>query len=311
MSGRMSGMRVKIAVAVAMASVLAGCGTEAAGQAPDPAGALVYTAADVKPPTPGGEVGSASSEFADKAELKVWSRLSETEQDLDRIAKVDVDTTAKDALHLQPRTSAWFDGFRGPFLYQELAGDIVMHLRVKAEGLKTAQPKRKFSLGGAMVRLPGSNDKPNWLSITTGTGDSAKRVEVKSTENGSSKPKEIEVKPGWVELVLARAGGAVVGLYKEEGGVWKVGARWARRDLVEVPSLQYGITGYTDWDSYSTLKKDATKGNAKLVKGVPDLKLTVDYVRFLRPEPPERADLTNPASMPDDALIKLLTPAGV
>ena len=70
------------------------------------------------------------------------------------------------------------------------------------------------------------------------------------------------------------------------------------------------MTAYTDWDSYSTLKKDPAKGNAKQVKGTPDLKMTVDFVRFLRPELPDYADPLNTASVPDDVLIKAVTPAG-
>lgn len=300
----MSVMRAKIAVSLAVAGLLAGCGT-ASGQAPQASSKALTTAA-VRPPDPGGEVGTASSEFAGTADLSAWSKLSDTEGDLNRIAKLDVNDTAKNALYLEPKTSTWFDGFRGPFVYQELAGDIVMHVRLKVEGKKKDQPERKFSLGGVMLRVPQSNANPNWVSVTTGTGDSAKRVEAKSTLDGSSKPKEVAVKAGWMELVLARAGGVVAAFYKEDGGTWKLGQRWVRDDLPKV--LQWGITGYTDWDSYGALKKDAAKANAKAIKGLPDVRITVDYARFLRPATPEGGDLM---TAPDDVLVKLLTPAGV
>jgi hypothetical protein len=42
----------------------------------------------------------------------------------------------------------------------------------------------------------------------------------------------------------------------------------------------------------------------------PALKLTVDFVRFLRPELPEYADPLNTASVSDEVLIKAMTPAG-
>ena len=86
-----------------------------------------------------------------------------------------------------------------------------------------------------------------------------------------------------------------------------MGQRWPST-LPDV--LQWGVTAYTDWDSYSLLQKDPTKGNAKQVTGAPDLKLTVDFVRFLRPELPEYADPLNTASVPDAVLIKVMTPAG-
>nr|WP_055509088.1 hypothetical protein [Nonomuraea pusilla] len=299
-------MRAKMAGVLAVTGMLAACGTATQAQ-PSPTGAGVLTMQNAKPPTPGGEVGSASSEFADASELSVWSKLSDTEKDVDRIAKLDVNKTAKGALYLEPRTSAWFDGFRGPFVYQELAGDIVMHARIKVEGKKGGKPRRKFSLGGLMARVPNSYAQPTWLSVTTGTADQPGQLEVKYTENGSSKPQEITVKSGWVEVVLARVGRVAAALYKEDGGAWKVGRRWPAQ-LPEV--LQWGLTAYTDWDSFNTLKKDAAKANTKLIKGTPDLKMTVDFVRFLRPELPDYADPLNTASVSDEVLIKLLTPAG-
>ncbi|TMR37596.1 DUF1349 domain-containing protein [Nonomuraea zeae] len=287
-------------------SALAGCGTTTAAP-PTPSGPGVLTLSNASPPAPGGEVGEASTEFADAADMTMWTKLSTTEKDVDRIAKYDVNKTVKGSMYLEPKTSAWFDGFRGPFVYQELAGDIVMHARVKVEGKKGGQPKRKFSLGGLMARQPGSYAKPNWVSVATGTAEKSGQVEVKYTQDGSSKPQELAVKAGWVDLALARVGRVFVALYKEDGGKWKVGRRWPS-NLPDV--LQWGVTAYSDWDSYNLLKKDATKANAKQVKGTPDLKLTVDFVRFLRPELPEYADPLNTASVSDEVLIKAMTPAG-
>ncbi len=290
-----------------VASVVAGCGTATTAQ-PSPTGPGVLTLKDASPPTPGGEVGSASDEFGGATDLlSVWSKLSDTEKDVDRITKLDVNTTAKGSLYLEPKVSAWFDGFRGPFVYQELAGNIVMYARVKVQGRKTAKPRQKFSLGGLMARLPGSYAKPNWVSVTTGTADKTNQIEVKYTKDGSSKPVELPVKGAWVDLVLARVGRAAVALYKEDGGVWKVGRRW-QSDLPEV--LQWGMTAYTDWESYAALRKDPAKGNATQVKGTADVRMTVDFVRFLRPELPDYADPLNTASVPDEVLIKVLTPSG-
>ncbi|MFI7615969.1 hypothetical protein ACIBP6_32590 [Nonomuraea terrae] len=291
---------------LAVVCVLTGCGTTTSAQ-PTLSGPGVLTLENAKPPAPGGEVGGASTEFDDADDLSMWTKLSETEKDVDRITKLDVNKTAKGAMYLEPNTSAWFDAFRGPYVYQDLAGDIVMHARVKVTGKSAGWPKRKFSLGGLMARQPNSYAKPNWVSVTVGTGEKSGQVEVKYTQDGSSKPHEVAVKEGWVDLVLARVGRVFVALYKEEGGQWKVGRRWPST-LPDV--LQWGVTAYTDWDSYSTLKKDADKGNAKQVKGTPDLKLTVDFVRFLRPELPEYADPLNDASVPDQVLIKAMTPAG-
>ncbi|GAA4512093.1 MULTISPECIES: hypothetical protein [Nonomuraea] len=298
-------MRARLAGMMAVVGVVSGCGTITAAQ-PPLEGPGVLTLEKAQPPTPGGEVGGASTEFASAKDLSMWLKLSEKEKDVDRLAKMDVGKTAKGAMYLEPKTSAWFDGFRGPFVYQDLAGDIVMHARVKVEGKSGGKPRRKFSLGGLMARVPDSYDNANWVSITTGTTDRTGRLESKYTRDGSSKPKETAVKSGWTELVLARVGRVCAALYKEEGGEWKVADRWPT-EFPEV--LQWGLVAYTDWDSYYALKKDHVKGNAKQVKGQPDLKMTVDYVRFLRPELPDYADPLNTASVSDEVLIKVVTPA--
>src|SRR5690606_40692309 len=142
-----------------------------------------------QPPTPGGEVGGASTEFATAKDRSMWLKLSDTEKDVDRLAKLDVDKTAKGAMYLEPRTSAWFDGFRGPFVYQDLAGDIVMHARVKGQGKRGARPRRTFSLGGLMARVPDSYEHPHRVSITTGTTDTPAPTHSTSPGDGSSKPK--------------------------------------------------------------------------------------------------------------------------
>ncbi len=300
-------MRVNKAWMIAVVGVLAGCGTAAPTKPPaDVAGVLTLAAAT--PPDPGGEVGGASTEFGAATDLSMWKRLSTTEKDVNRIAKLDVNKTAKGSMYLEPRTSAWFDGFRGPFLYQDLAGDIVMHARVKVEGRRGAKPRRKFSLGGLMAREPNTYASPHWMAVATGTTDKSGQIEMKITRRGASEPQEVAVKSAWVDLVLARVGRLAVALYKEDGGEWKVGSRW-ESEFPEV--MQWGISAYTDWDSYNTLKRDATKANAKLVRGLPDVKMTVDFVRFLRPELPDYADPLNTASVSDEVLIKLVTPAGV
>ncbi|MEO3874278.1 hypothetical protein ABGB18_36230 [Nonomuraea sp. B12E4] len=289
-----------------VAGVLSGCGSATSAQ-PTVSGPGVLTLENAKAPAPGGEVGGASTEFADAADMKMWSKLSDTEKDVDRLAKYDVNKTVQGSMYLEPRTSAWFDGFRGPFVYQELAGDIVMYARVRITGKTGGQPDRQFSLGGLMARQPGSYAKPNWVSITTGTAEKSGQVEVKYTQDGSSRPQELAVKDGWVELVLGRVGGAFVALCREDKGTWKVGRRWPST-LPDV--LQWGVTAYTDWDSYALLQKDPAKGNAQQVKGTPDLKMTVDFVRFLRPELPDYADPLNTTSVSDEVLIKAMTPAG-
>lgn len=289
--------------------MLAGCGPATSAQ-PSLNGPGVLSAKDASPPDPGGEVGSASDEFNNAADVSIWSKLSDTEKDLDRIDKYDINKSVKGSFYLQPKTSAWFDGFRGPFVYQELAGDIVMYARVKVQGLKSGKPKRKFSLGGLMARVPNSYAKANWFSITTGTSDNPGQVEAKMTKDGSSKPVYAAVKGPSVDLVLAQIGRTAAALYRDQGGSWKVAQRWP----VNVPEngvMQWGLTGYTDWDSFLDLKKNETKANTQLIKkSQPDLKMSVDFVRFLRPKLPDWADPLNTASVSDEALIKVLTPAG-
>ncbi|MEO3861566.1 hypothetical protein [Acrocarpospora sp. B8E8] len=160
-----------------------------------------------------------------------------------------------------------------------------------------------------MVRVPlapGSGpNTANWLFITTGTGNRPREVEIKTTENGKSTLSLRPMTTEWVDLVLARVGGAVISLYRPDGGAWWVGARWRREDLPD--TLQWGIAAYTDWDSFGPLQADPMAANKKRVKGQPDLRLTVDYVHFNQPRVPAGVDLLDAGSVPDATLVQLLT----
>ncbi|GAA0443243.1 hypothetical protein Acor_28180 [Acrocarpospora corrugata] len=160
-----------------------------------------------------------------------------------------------------------------------------------------------------MARVPLAQESgpntANWLFITTGTGNRPREVEIKTTENGKSTLSLRPITTEWVDLVLARVGDAVVSLYRPDGGIWWVGARWHRADLPD--TLQWGIAAYTDWDSFGPLQTDPMAANEKVLKGKPDLRLSVDYVRFLQPRIPAGTDLLDPGSIKDDALIQSLT----
>jgi hypothetical protein len=254
---RLACMTRRLAVFVAL-GILTGCSAPPPPSSPPslpPSSALSLT-----------PLAAYSSEFSTADELSKWQTLHDVEGDPDWIGSLDVNSSDPGALYLVPRSCAWFEEHKGVFLHQNLAGDALLHLRLRARGATAEDPVRKFSLGGPMIRVP---DQANWLFITAGTGDRARQIEVKSTKDGVSDPSLLTGVSGWVELVLARSGSTIISMYRPDGGTWRVTSRWSRPDLPA--SLQWGIAAYTDWDSLG------------LPETQPDLRLSVDFARFYRP----------------------------
>ncbi|MER7457547.1 hypothetical protein [Micromonospora sp. NPDC126480] len=167
-----------------------------------------------------------------------------------------------------------------------------MVARVRAAGRNSDVPGKPYSLAGLMLRVPGA-DRADWVFITTGTGVGGRpQLEVKTTRNGQSRLRLLPGAAGWVELALARVGGAVVSLYRLPGQTWRVGARYDRADLPE--RLQWGINAYTSWTSDTP---------------APDLKADVDWVRFYRPGIPSAWIHSADGYRPDEDLVRHLVPA--
>ncbi|MFI7578033.1 hypothetical protein [Micromonospora sp. NPDC049497] len=275
----------------AVVLLLSACGTtttvpEPGTGGPSATGSAAPAGVAASPP-----VKLDGTEF-DAGGLSGWRWLHEVEGGRNDLLAHDVGRTETGALHVEPKVSAWFERLRAPYLFQEREGDVLMVARVRAAGRNAEVPGKPYSLAGLMLRVPGA-DVDDWVFITTGTGVGGRpQLEVKTTRKGQSRLRLLGGAPGWVDLALARVGGAVVSLYRLPGGQWRVGARYDRTDLPA--RLQWGINAYTSWTSAAPS---------------PDLKADVDYVRFYRPGIPSEWIHSATGYRPDEDLVRHLVPA--
>ncbi len=276
---------------------LAGCGAK-----PVTPGAIASPDQQFSPPQPDATLTGASTEFQGADALAGWTDLQKSEGGADWIQSIDVDHTVPGALYLVPKVCGWFDDYRGVLLYRQLTGDVVMHMRLRVQGAAAEDPARTYSLGGAMLRTP---NQANWNFITVGTGDHPRQVETKTTVNGASELHLQSGASGWNEIVLARMGSFVVTAYRPDGGAWRVMSRWHRTDLPA--TLQWGIATYTDWPDASA--RPAAQANATPSTGSPDVRLSVDFVRFSRPAAPANTSLDDTSHVTDSLLLRLIVPA--
>ncbi len=122
-----------------------------------------------------GEPASLSDEFEDSSHLAQWKRHDVIEGWPSQLEVLDVNTTSRGHLYMEPYTSVWYAGFRAPFLFKEVTGDFVVTARVQATGKKTESPSVEGSLAGLLVREPRrgtaetwKREDENYVSLTTG-----------------------------------------------------------------------------------------------------------------------------------------------
>lgn len=242
------------------------------------------------------DVAALSDEFDDAASLARWRSHAVAEGWPEMARAADVNRTAPGALYLEPHTSGWYADFRAPFLFREVTGDFVATTRIRAAGKAGGVPSVTWSLAGLMVREPRRTtmetwtpNGENWLFATTGAAARPGEpvLETKTTVNGRSALTLHPVRPGWLELRIARVGADFLILYREEGAAaWTLRERFHRPDLP--PTVQVGINAYTGWDSMREFWNDPAAYNRQVLQGrAADLAVTVDYVRFARPRVPD------------------------
>ncbi len=238
------------------------------------------------------DLAALSDEFDDAHTLGNWQDHAAVEGWPNWIETADVNTTSAGHLYLVPRSSGWYQDYRGVFLFKEVTGDFDVTTRIQATGKDTPIPQRPFSLSGLMVRAPRQvtmetwePGHENWLFITTGYGDNAPerkgkpQIETKTTKNSKSTLILRLSQTGWVDLRIVRVGTTFLMLYRWEGQSWAISQRYERPDLPQ--TLQVGLNAYSSW---SGSEDDALAFNRTADPVLGDLVVRSDYVRFRRPQ---------------------------
>ncbi len=290
------------------------------------------------------EIAPLSDEFDDPNSIADWQRINQVEGwNADQLQQWNVDQTQPGRMVMQPHTVVWYENWRGPMVFKEVAGDFVFTTEVHigdrddvgGSDLDDIPNEAAYSLGGLMIRTPrditdpavdwqpgsqlddGTNNGENYVFLSLGHGvDGQFSFEVKTTRNSSS---QLELTPlgmttNTATLRIARIGTSVITMYRLPGEDWTVHRRFDRPDMPE--TMQLGMVTYTDWNKASDFDPflhnstvlqsgvaDPTPGEAFN----PDLVAGFEYARFARPDvPPELAgvDLVNAAS--DEQLLSFL-----
>src|SRR5258706_1327464 len=75
------------------------------------------------------DLSASNDEFNDSSTLKNWSRQDIVEQYPSRLKKVDINTTSKGHLYLEPYACTWFENFQGAYLSKIVSGDFDVRVR--------------------------------------------------------------------------------------------------------------------------------------------------------------------------------------
>ncbi len=295
------------------------------------------------------EIAPLSDEFDDPNSIADWQRVNQVEGwNADQLQLWNVDQTQPGRMVMQPHTVVWYENWRGPMVFKEVAGDFVFTTEVHIgdrddlgdSDLDDIPNEAAFSLGGLMIRTPrditnpavdwqpgsqlddGTNSGENYVFLSLGHGvDGQFSFEVKTTRNSSS---QLELTPlgataNTATLRIARIGTSVITMYRLPGQDWTVHRRFDRPDMPE--TLQLGIVTYSDWNKASDF--DPFLHNSTVLQpGIadptpaepfnPDLVAGFEYARFARPDVPAElagVDLVNSAS--DEQLLSFLGDASV
>lgn len=251
------------------------------------------------------DIASLSDEFDSASSLSNWSRIYKTEGwGADQLSKFTVENGQ---LVLVPKSSTWYQDYRGVLVYKDIPGDFIITTKILSTGRDgRSAPRADFSLGGIMIRSPRKDNAATWqpggenyvfLSIGSADQPGNFQFEVKTTQNSNSNLEKIPARSGEALLRVVRVGPNIV-LLRNQGGSWVVHKRYQRPDMP--PQLQVGLTVYTDYSFASKLPAKQQNGTA-INGGNPDLVSKFDYVRYQRPNIPSN---TNIDQMSDEELLK-------
>ena len=268
---------------------------------------------------------ACNDEFQDVATLSDWGRLQATEGwHADQLHTWDINQTHAGRMVLQPSTAVWYEDYRGPLVYREIAGDFVITTELSVsdrDDRGVSDPDvvpgdALFSLAGLMIRTPrpithpatdwqpgsqhddGTNQGENYVLLSLGYGQGANTfsLAVNTTRNSHAQWELTPLNPtaSTIKLQLARIGSSVITLYQFPGEAWRVHRRYARPDLPH--TVQVGMVASTDWAKASDYAPFVHNSRVLVAGQVtdptpgesfnPDLTASFEYFRCVRPDVP-------------------------
>ncbi len=276
-----------------------------------------------------------SDDFEDPSTLAQWQRIYQVEGwPHDQLETWDIDQSAPGRMTLMPYTSSWFQDLRGVLVFKPVDGDFVVDTRFTATNRAgTGAPAALYSLAGLFIRTPRPISSPaqwtpggeNYVFLSAGAADTpgTYQHEVKTTIDSDSvlhitsacNPTCPAVPV--FQLRAARLDGVhMILLRRPEGEQWLIHRRYRRDDFP--PTLQVGMTSYTDWGSIlGTYWPDDQFGHniTLITDGNPDLLARFEHIRFARPRVPPALqgrdfsapfDPGNPSTVSDAELLSFL-----
>ncbi|MCA9519445.1 MAG: hypothetical protein KC609_00665 [Myxococcales bacterium] len=298
------------------------------------------TSADDEQPdlAPGDDVqgvdplAALSDEFDDAATVTQWKRLYQVEGwPHDQLEGFDIDASRAGWLMMMPYSSTWYQDYRGVLMFKRLSGNFVVTTSLEVRNRAgNGAPAASYSLGGIFVRAPRDeiHQPSDWtagnpqseqlagenymfLSLGSANQPGVYQTEVKRTRNSDS---QLEIGPGQgsAQIRVARIGSYFIMLIRYPGGAWQIHRRYSH--TLMPPTLQVGLTTYTDWDSVQRVYPGNPYGHNTSPlplddQTTPDLVARFDYVRFRTPAVPAELvslDLTNQTAVPDSVLLAFL-----
>jgi hypothetical protein len=279
-----------------------------------------------------------SDEFDSASTITNWHRIYQTEGWSNNVLEqFDINTSHPGRMFMLPHTSSWYAEWRGELTYKTVTGDFVITTDVEPRSRSgSGAPQSLYSLAGIMVRAPRAMTNPTqwtaggqnyvFLSLGAASDPGQFQFEVKTTENSQS---TLHITPGVAraQIQVARLGGHLIMLRRNEGAAWTIHRRYSRPDMPA--TLQAGLTVYTDWSiceqvgfqfqNTNILTNGLRLPNGQTLAGCqPDLAASFDFVRYQRPNIPAalaNADFSNPQAVTDTQLLSFLgenamTPGG-
>jgi len=274
----------------------------------------------------GDDIAMLSDEFVDSASISAWQRVNEVENwNADQLQTWNIDQTEPGRMVMAPQTVVWYQSWRGPMAFKEVAGDFVITSEVHItdrddlgdSDADDVPDDAQFSLGCLMIRTPrdiqdpatdwtagsgiddGTNNGENYVFLSMGYGATGNNFsfEVKTTRNSSSQLELTSMDSKTATLRTARIGDSIITLYQLPGQDWVVHRRFRRPDMPQ--TLQVGIVSYSDWSKASDFDPFYHNGHV-LQPGIddptpaeafnPDLVASFEYARYARPDVPTELD---------------------